>query len=249
MTPSMEKRLSNLIYTIMTYWSLKGKYLPEDHPQTVRVRAITNRINVALQRGIQEKSVWSDDKNCDRDQKFVESLNWEVFVVEKDEVNAFCLPGGKIVVYTKLLERFRTDTELATVLGHEMAHAVARHGAESITKFCLLDLFVFVLHECLPVLIYSNMMNYLLELPMYRRHEIEADHIGMLLMAAAGYNPRIAPYVYKKFCQYRIPLGNYLFTHPEGERRAELLNESRVMSQALFFFLPIKMQVFIRNPI
>ncbi|URE10042.1 Peptidase family M48 [Musa troglodytarum] len=126
--------------------------------------------------------------------KHLEGLNWEILVVRHDTVNAFCLPGGKIVGFTGLLDHFRSDAEIATVIGHEVAHAIARHSAEMITKnlwFATLQL-ILLQFFAMPDLI-SAMSNLLLRLPLSRRMEMEADYIGLLLLASSGYDPRVAP--------------------------------------------------------
>ncbi|XP_024991038.1 mitochondrial metalloendopeptidase OMA1 isoform X2 [Cynara cardunculus var. scolymus] len=165
----------------------------------------------------------------------LEGLKWEVLVVNDHVVNAFCLPGGKIVVFTGLLEHFKTDEEIATIIGHEVAHAVARHSAEQITKnlwFTIGQLFLY--QFVMPDLV-NVMSNLLLKLPFSRRMEIEADYIGLLLMASAGYDPRIAPKVFEKLGQVAgdSALRDYLSTHPSGKRRSKLLSEASVMQEAV----------------
>ncbi|GJM86765.1 hypothetical protein PR202_ga02655 [Eleusine coracana subsp. coracana] len=124
----------------------------------------------------------------------LDGLNWEVIVVRDNMVNAMCLPGGKIIVFTGLLDKFRADAEVATVLGHEVGFLNIRF-----------------------------------------RMEIEADHIGLLLLAAAGYDPRVAPSVYEKLGKVGgdSALNNYLSTHPSSKKRAQLLSQAHVMNEAL----------------
>lgn len=166
----------------------------------------------------------------------LDGLNWEVIVVKDDLVNAMCLPGGKIIVFTGLLNKFRADAEVATVLGHEVGHAIARHAAEKITK----SMWVAILQLVILQFIYmpdviNAMSNLLFNLPFSRRMEIEADYIGLLLLAAAGYDPRVAPSVYEKLGKIGGDsiLNNYLTTHPSSKKRAELLSRANVMNEAL----------------
>ncbi|KAJ1280924.1 hypothetical protein BS78_04G269200 [Paspalum vaginatum] len=166
----------------------------------------------------------------------LDGLNWEVIVVKDNLVNAMCLPGGKIVVFTGLLDKFRADAEVATVLGHEVGHAIARHAAEQITK----NMWVAILQIVILQFIYmpdilNAMSTLLLRLPFSRRMEIEADYIGLLLLAAAGYDPRVAPTVYEKLGKIGgdSVLNNYLATHPSSKKRAELLSQANVMNEAL----------------
>ncbi|CAL9182397.1 unnamed protein product [Musa hybrid cultivar] len=168
--------------------------------------------------------------------KHLEGLNWEILVVRDDTVNAFCLPGGKIVVFTGLLDHFRSDAEIATVIGHEVAHAIARHSAEMITKnlwFAILQL-ILLQFFAMPDLV-NAMSNLLLRLPFSRRMEMEADYIGLLLVASAGYDPRVAPRVYEKLGQITgdSALRDYLSTHPSSKKRAKLLTQAQVMEEAL----------------
>uniref|UniRef100_A0A0D9VKQ1 Peptidase M48 domain-containing protein n=1 Tax=Leersia perrieri TaxID=77586 RepID=A0A0D9VKQ1_9ORYZ len=148
--------------------------------------------------------------------RHLDRLNWEVIVVRDDLVNAMCLPGGKIVVFTGLLDHFKTDAEIATVLAHELV----------ILQFIYM-----------PDLI-NAMSTLLLRLPFSRRMEIEADHIGLLLLGAAGYDPRIAPSVYEKLGKIGgdSALSNYLSTHPSSKKRAELLRQAKVMDEALALY-------------
>ncbi|KAH7656013.1 Peptidase family M48 protein [Dioscorea alata] len=168
--------------------------------------------------------------------RHLEGLNWEVLVVRDNTVNAFCLPGGKIVVFTGLLDHFRTDAEIATVLGHEVAHAIARHSAEMITKslwFAIVQL-ILLQFFFMPDLI-NAMSTLLLRLPFSRRMEIEADYVGLLLMASAGYDPRVAPGVYERLGKIsgESLLNDYISTHPSSKTRAKLLSQAQVMEEAL----------------
>uniref|UniRef100_A0A1D1Y1G6 Mitochondrial metalloendopeptidase OMA1 n=1 Tax=Anthurium amnicola TaxID=1678845 RepID=A0A1D1Y1G6_9ARAE len=169
----------------------------------------------------------------------LEGLNWEVVVVRNPITNAMCLPGGKIIVFTGLLDHFKSDAEIATVMGHEVGHAVARHAAEGITKNLWLAVLQLILYQffALPDLI-NAMSNLLLKLPFSRRMEMEADYIGLLLLAAAGYDPRVAPKVYEKLGEITGDslLRDYLSTHPSSKRRAEVLSRAHVMGEALAIY-------------
>ncbi|KAI4983221.1 hypothetical protein ZWY2020_023713 [Hordeum vulgare] len=130
--------------------------------------------------------------------KHLDGFKWEVMVVNNKQVNAMCAPGGKIIVYTGLLDNFSTDAEIAaTVLGHEVGHAVARHTAEELTKnmwIMMLAVFLEIFIDA-PKLI-DKLTEYLLRLPFSRKLDLrplEADYIGIMLLASAGFDPRIAP--------------------------------------------------------
>ncbi|CDP05279.1 unnamed protein product [Coffea canephora] len=172
----------------------------------------------------------------------LEGLNWEVLVVNEPVVNAFCLPGGKIVVFTGLLEHFRTDAEIATILGHEVAHAVARHAAEGITKNLWFAIVQLILYQFVMPDVVNTMSNLFLRLPFSRRMEMEADYIGLLLMASAGYDPRVAPRVFEKLGKVtgESALRDYLSTHPSGKKRAQLLAQAKVMEEALLIYREVQ---------
>src|SRR5438128_3545333 len=127
------------------------------------------------------------------------NAQWEFVVFESQEANAFCLPGGKVGVYTGILPITEDEAGLATVLGHEIGHAVAHHGAERISEELLLQtggsLLVAGLAKSDPraqaavVTAYGLSAQLGRELPHSRQQESEADHLGLIYMARAGYNP------------------------------------------------------------
>jgi predicted Zn-dependent protease len=131
-------------------------------------------------------------------------FDWQVSVVKSDQANAFCLPGGKIVVYTGILPYTKTEAGLAAVMGHEMAHAVARHGSQRLLRSSLAQTFMMGAGASISM---SDMdyqqrraamaalgagATYGVLLPFSREHESEADKMGLLYMARAGYDPREA---------------------------------------------------------
>lgn len=167
----------------------------------------------------------------------LEGLNWEVLVVDEPVVNAFCLPGGKIVVFTGLLKHFKSNDEIATIIGHEVGHAVARHAAEGITKNLWFAILQIILLQFVTPDLANAMSSLLLRLPFSRKMEMEADYIGLLLIASAGFNPRVAPSVYEKLGKIsggdKSVMADYLSTHPSGKKRAQLLTQAKVMEEAL----------------
>ncbi|KAL3650459.1 hypothetical protein CASFOL_006862 [Castilleja foliolosa] len=168
----------------------------------------------------------------------LEGLKWEVIVVDEPVINAFCLPGGKIVVFTGLLKHFRADAEVATIVGHEVGHAVARHSAEQISKNLWWTIIQLILAQFFMPDIVNMMSNLFLRLPFSRRMEMEADYIGLLLVASAGYDPRVAPQVYEKLGEVagQSALQDYLATHPSGKKRAQVLSQAKVMEEALSIY-------------
>eukprot|EP00252_Welwitschia_mirabilis_P013314 TRINITY_DN29336_c0_g1_i1.p1 TRINITY_DN29336_c0_g1~~TRINITY_DN29336_c0_g1_i1.p1 ORF type:complete len:466 (-),score=66.65 TRINITY_DN29336_c0_g1_i1:120-1517(-) len=184
-----------------------------------------------------EKSRKSGKKRGDKPSfDHLDGIKWEILVIHDPMVNAFCLPGGKIMVFTGLLEKFPSDAEIATVISHEVGHAVARHAAEGMTStlwFTIIQLLILQVIYMPDVI--NAMSTLILRLPFSRRMEVEADYIGLLLMASAGYNPLVAPSVYEKLGKLSgdSVLKNYLSTHPSGKKRAELLKQAKVMQEAV----------------
>ena len=160
-------------------------------------------------------------------------FEWEFVVIDdRKTVNAFCLPGGKVAFYTGILPVCKHETGLAVVMGHEVAHAVARHGAERISQALVLELGADILagviagkdpeHQKEVASLLGVGFGIAFALPFSRKHESEADHIGLMLMAKAGYDPREAP----RFWDRMEKLGGkeppqFLSTHPSHEKRKE----------------------------
>jgi predicted Zn-dependent protease len=128
------------------------------------------------------------------------NFDWRVSLVRSDQINAFCLPGGKMVVYTGILPAAKTEASLATVLGHEMAHATSRHGAQRVFEQSLTQTAMVGVAGSFSNMDYEKQRaimgavgagaQYGVLMPFSRNHESEADHIGLLYMARAGYDPR-----------------------------------------------------------
>jgi predicted Zn-dependent protease len=173
-------------------------------------------------------------------------FQWEYRVVRSSQVNAFCLPGGKVVVYTGILPVAETEDGLATVLGHEIGHALAHHGAERMAQQQLVQLGQAAVAQSIGDLDpqqQRQLMGLLgagsqfgILLPFSRKHESEADHIGLLLMAAAGYNPREAV----EFWQRMEKVGGgkrppeFSSTHPSHEHRASDLRHWLTEAEPLY---------------
>ncbi len=173
------------------------------------------------------------------------NAQWEFVLFEdQDTPNAFCLPGGKVGLFTGILPITQNEAGLATVIGHEVAHAVARHGAERISEGLLLELGGQVLDAALKTTpdktrsvilgAYGIGGELVVTLPHSRNQELEADHLGLLYMARAGYDPREALSFWKRFGAYSKQAGQqlgFLSTHPLDDRRIAKLEV--LMPQAL----------------
>ncbi len=165
-------------------------------------------------------------------------FTWE-FVVFEDPAtqNAFCLPGGKVVFYTGILPICQSENGVAVVMGHEVAHALARHGAERVSQQLATEA---TIQAALggDAAAGQAAANALILLPFSRKHESEADEIGLYIMAKAGYDPRSAP----KFWERMLGQSGggdtpeFLSTHPSAETRIQQLNEW--MPKALELYKP-----------
>lgn len=155
---------------------------------------------------------------------------WEFSVIDNDEiVNATCLPGGKIVFYSGIFEYTKDENGIATVMGHEIAHAIARHGNERVSEALLLQLGAITLSEAMKSRpeqtqqianqAFGLVSNVGVALPFNRARESEADRIGLTLMAKAGYDPRTAIAFWERFSKAGKDVPEFLSTHPAGETR------------------------------
>jgi metalloendopeptidase OMA1, mitochondrial len=160
------------------------------------------------------------------------AFQWKVTLLRKNEANAYCLPGGKIVVYTGILPLTRNDAALATVLGHEVAHATAEHAAERIEREHLTKVaaaiiaggVAFTPQQYLRVVALLGAAD---SLPFSRSQESEADHIGLVYMARAGYQPRQAVAFWKRM--QRASKGKeppeFASDHPSDQHRIERIEK------------------------
>jgi len=158
---------------------------------------------------------------------------WEFFVIDNnEEANAFCLPGGKVFVYTGLFKYIANDDELAAVMGHEIGHAFARHGAERMSAGQLQQTGGEILgtvmqgrgnpqQTAVAMQAFGIGTQYGIMLPHSRTQEYEADHIGLVLSAKAGYNPKSALNFWDKFSKDGETPPEYLSTHPAPTNRIE----------------------------
>ena len=170
--------------------------------------------------------------------KDLPNAQWEFVVFDSKEANAFCLPGGKVGVYTGILPITKDDAGLATVLGHEIGHAVAHHGAERMSQAEVSQGLGSLAGSAIGSSSYSQYQGVFMslygigsqvgyELPHSRQQESEADHIGLIYMARAGYDPSAAIDFWERFAAYNKQQGGgqasllnrFLSTHPVDDQR------------------------------
>ncbi len=162
---------------------------------------------------------------------------WEFKVIASQQTNAFALPGGKVAFYEGILPICQTEAGLAVVMSHEIAHALARHGGERMSHGALSSAIKKAVEfgaseqteqdRELIMGAYGATSKYGVILPYSRKHESEADHIGLMLMAKAGYDPTEAPRFWERFAQINAGQkpAEFLSTHPSDARRAATLRE------------------------
>lgn len=167
----------------------------------------------------------------------LEGYKWEFNLVEDPNVNAWCMPGGKVVVYTGILPVAQGETGLAVVMGHEIAHAFAKHGAERMSQGLLVELGGVALSTALKdkpeqtknlfMQSYGIGTKVGVLLPYSRTHESEADHLGLIFMAMAGYNPEEAISFWQRMAAQRTGAQppEFLSTHPANETRIQNLKD------------------------
>ena len=167
--------------------------------------------------------------------KRVQGFEWEFNLVQNDEMNAWCMSGGKICFYTGILNMTLDETGLAVVMGHEIAHAIARHGNERMSKGGMVNLGGQVLSVAVSQ--QSDAAQYLLlnaygigttvgfVLPFSRKHELEADMMGLVFMRLAGYDATKAVDFWKRMGADGAEVPEFMSTHPNDEKRAQKISE------------------------
>ncbi len=172
--------------------------------------------------------------------------NWEFIVFDSKQINAFALPGGKVAVYSALFRLVDNDAELATVVAHEVGHAIARHGVERMSQSSMRSLggvAVELLFGSEWNVVYDGTSQLALMLPYSRTQEYEADKLGMILMAQAGYDPANAISFWQKFSKLNrtSAIEEFLSTHPDGEKRLDRVRGYLPEAQKYYRNAPAKL--------
>lgn len=193
---------------------LQGAPLVQSGPQFDQVQRVVGKL-VAV---------------ADADPEFEGQFDWEARLVKDDAtVNAWCLPGGKMAVYTGILPFTQDDTGLAVVMAHEIGHAVARHGSERMSQALPVQgLLAWAAGEYGQgaAQLGAQVANLGVFMPWGRKQELEADHIGLMYMAEAGYDPRVAEQFWTRMSQGQGGAPpEFLSTHPSDETRIQQIRD------------------------
>lgn len=174
----------------------------------------------------------------------VQNYAWEFHLVQSKDANAFCMPGGKIVVYEGLLPYTQTEDALAIVLGHEVAHAVAKHSAERMSHQLLANYGAQALGVLMSTKsaatqqiaqqVYGLGANYGVMLPYSRKNESEADRMGLIFAAMAGYNPEVASSFWSRMAAAGSAVPEFFSDHPSDATRIAQIKKE--MPEALKYY-------------
>lgn len=222
----LEQAASQQYAELLQQAKSKGTLVPASDPQVQRLQRIARSL-------IPQTATWNPR---------AKDWKWEVALIRSDDVNAFCMPGGKIAFFTGILNQLKlTDDELAMVMGHEMAHALREHSREQLAKNSATSLGISLGAQLLGL---GDMGNYaarlggqLLSLRFSRSDESDADLVGLEIAARAGYNPQAAVTLWEKMGKLTGNNGNglsFLSTHPSGPDRIRELQRNVPNVQGLY---------------
>jgi Zn-dependent protease with chaperone function len=203
----------------------KGALAPDGHPQLQRLRGISARLIPFVGSWNARAAEWK----------------WQVNLIGSQQINAFCLPGGKIAFYTGILEQLKlSDDEAAMVMGHEMAHALREHARARLAKSAGTGAALSITSQLLGLGELGNMAaragTQLLTLKFSRGDETDADLVGLELAARAGYDPRASVTLWKKMAAASKNQGglSFLSTHPSGTDRIRILEANIAKVDGLY---------------
>lgn len=222
--------LSNQQYTDF----IKKNAMSTNAANTAMVKRVGQRLATAVETYLRQHGAEAEIKN----------FAWEFNLVQDKQANAFCMPGGKIVVYEGLLPYTQNEDALAVVLGHEIAHAVAKHSAEQMSKQMRQTYGTQILGTVLNSTVGSGVGDIasavakqgfsFANLKYSRDNETEADHIGLIFAAMAGYNPEQAVPFWQRMAQGKSSGSDMFSDHPSDAKRIAALQ--RLMPEALKYY-------------
>jgi predicted Zn-dependent protease len=217
----------------------EAKKLPNSDPRVKQVRTVGTKIRLAVETFMKQNN----------QEKLLEGFAWEFNLIDDPNmVNAWCMPGGKVAFYTGILPICNNDVGIAVVMGHEVAHAIARHGNERMTLGLMQQVGGVALSVALTekpeatknlfMSAYGVGSNLGVMLPFSRTHESEADRLGLIFMSMAGYNPEEAPKFWGRMAKLSggAQPPEFLSTHPAHETRIKDLNAN--MAEAKKYYKP-----------
>lgn len=212
---------------------IQGVTLSKDASRTRLVKSVGQRLATATETYLKANGFASE----------LDNLAWEFNLVHDPQVNAFCMPGGKIVVYEGLLSVAQNEDELAVVIGHEIAHAVAKHSNERMSQQILAQYGMAILSSALSekseavqstaAAVFGLGAQYGLMLPYSRKHEYEADYMGLVFMEIAGYDSQSAIGFWTKMASDGSSAPEFLSTHPSDSRRIAQIRQRIPEAQAV----------------
>ena len=204
---------------------MKTAKVSTDYMKTLQVTRVGQRIANAVMNFLKNNGMAAD----------AASYRWQFVLVEDDTPNAFCMPGGKVVVNTGILPYTLGDDGLAVVLGHEIAHAVAKHSSERISQQMLVQYGGAALNtlmqnkseaaQILASQVYGIGTQVGVMLPYSRKQESESDRMGLIFMAMAGYDPQKAPEFWERMASQSSTVPEFLSTHPSDATRIKELRK------------------------
>ena len=217
---------------------LSSNKLSVDKAKTSQVKQVGAKIQGAVEQYFAMKNL----------SRHLDGYEWEFNLVEDEAINAWCMPGGKVVVYSGLLPVAQSESGLAVVMGHEIAHAIANHGNERMSEGLLAQFGGMALAKALESKPQQTQDLFLTTyglgatvgriLPHGRTQESEADHLGLIFMALAGYNPNDAIEFWQRMAASKLGGAppEFLSTHPSDETRIRKIREA--IPEAMGYYNP-----------
>ena len=212
--------------------------LSNNEEQVTMIKTVGSKIQHAVEKFM------ADNKMSDE----LDGYAWEFNLIEDDQLNAWCMPGGKVAFYTGIMPVCQDESGVAVVMGHEVAHAIANHGGERMSQGLMQQLGGMALAvaiqekpeqtQALFFTAYAIGTTYGAMLPYSRLHESEADKLGLIFMSMAGYDPHEAPEFWERMdvLAGAPPVPEWMSTHPSPEHRIEDLNA--YMPKAMKYYKP-----------
>lgn len=206
---------------------MKTATLSTDKTNTALVKKVGTKLSQVVEQYLRENGKEGDIAN----------FSWDFSLVKEQQVNAFCMPGGKIVFYEGILPYTKDETGIAVVMGHEIAHAVAKHSSERLTQQLLANYGAAIANAATAEksqaaqntinMLYGLGAQYGVLLPYSRKHEYEADHIGLIFMKMAGYDPHAAISFWERMAAGGgSTTPEFFSTHPSDANRIAKMKET-----------------------